>query len=252
MDSFVQEKMTITGAFNSALKKMVTKNKNAAKNDQTIEKLSRLAYLAIDANPFIGLNKMGPYIDRYYDEVESGKVDFFMNLDYGELVVEKEQEKGSSMADAVTQTYINDVMKVAKITKDNWTKFTEAEQSMFVKDFREMIKYYNEYYRLNIRESLGAGSTINEHVVCYDAGTSRNAIFNLIDDHVRNRVSTVNKPSLFVVKISSHKYCVESQVNGVRTTDDVTKAMKIIKAELFEKIDKSLKNRVVIYQAFNS
>lgn len=243
MDNYINEKIAISGAFNSAIKKMITKNRNMSKNE-SVDKISKLVNLALDANPLIGLKSMGPYIDRYYNEVSNGDINFFLNLDYDRIV--KKVADSETDDDSIARKYIGDIVEVANVTKKNWAKFNDKEKNLIIKDFQEMLKFYNEFYLLQIRESLGGNANTKIlDTVTYNPGTSRNAIFNIIEEKVVASIQDTRSPMTIVVKISSNDYCYESRLDNI-SPEDAVKAARIVKRELFEKLDKSMVNRVVL------
>jgi hypothetical protein len=93
-----------------------------------------------NANPSFIIEKAGPYIWKYKEQISGNNVAFFLNSNFEDDI--KEAQNENSIAEV--SPYENIVMLMNQL-KRTWHSFIPEEQNTIIKHTRAMLKYYAGY-----------------------------------------------------------------------------------------------------------
>lgn len=116
--------------FNSLLKQLITfatKKSLALKTNN----VKIRACMAINSMPLIGIESVGPYLERFAEKIKAKDADFFINSDYSDEIEDDDRE---------------DIIKLLEMIKNIYvSKCSQDEQKKIFSDIEHMLNLYMEY-----------------------------------------------------------------------------------------------------------
>lgn len=118
--------------FNSLLKQLITfaTNKSLALKTNNVKVR---ACMAINSMPLIGIENVGPYLERFSQQIEARDADFFLSSDYSDEIEDGDDDR-------------EDIIKLLEMIKKIYvSKCSQDEQKKVFSDIEHMLILYREY-----------------------------------------------------------------------------------------------------------
>lgn len=227
----IDKKVKIADEFNSCFRKMINKNKNMSNDEKTIE-LSKKALIAIGTNPDLGLNILGPYLDKYEHDIINNNIDFFMNMDYKQIAEGDNKE---------TAEYLS------KIVKNNWEKINDDEKKDLIDMFHNMVNFYNKF---DIVCQQIEFKTYNDVIFLsrtFSGGSSKNRIAMTMFNDIVENVSLNNKSYYFKIKLRSREYVLSKVCPIIACQNDFNALKNLINEFIINNLKKEIPNNINVY-----
>ena len=129
--------VAVVESFNKTLRRITMYVANSKPNDAMIQRVRNAMILAIDAMPCVALEKMGPYLDRFAEDIYAKNSSFFLMNSYD---AELQEASGSDEAELAAQ--------IIPEVKAIWNKSDENVQADLWKAITSLTNDYIDYLEL--------------------------------------------------------------------------------------------------------
>lgn len=114
--------------FNRTLKKLMTYVARANPGDALVERTHRRVILAVDLLPTLSVAEVGPYLERYTDEIARGDAEFFLASEYN--------------SDIGGETLSSDVARLIAKVRETWAASRAEGRELFMEALQLLLDDY--------------------------------------------------------------------------------------------------------------